>query len=233
MRCVNPLKIIPEIRGTVMRRIVVHTQQWSSLVLFLVVICLSPLLTAYAVRGESAAATQQVLTAPQGQKPLVVFYSRTGKTKTVANALAKRLSCDTEEIQSTEERTGILGAFTCVLDQLLDRYDQILPYNKDLSNYNPIIIATPIWLGKLSSPIRTFIKQTSLKDKEVYLALTFNGRLTEEKEKLITESLAAQGIASKAIYKIITKEKTEEDIVKDLNLQLEEKPIRTAIRGSM
>jgi flavodoxin len=216
-----------------MRRTAVKNQHWSKLVLCLVVLCLSPLLTAYAVWGESDAVLQQVLTAPQGQKPLVVFYSRTGKTKIVANALAKRFACDIEEIQSTEDRTGILGAFTCVLDQLLDRDDNVLPYNKDLSNYNPIIIATPIWLGKLSSPIRTFIKQTGLKDKEVYLALTFNGRLTEEKEKLIIESLAAQGITPQGIYKIITKEKTEEDMVKDLNRQLEEKPVRTAMIESM
>lgn len=34
-------------------------------------------------------------------------------------------------------------------------------------------------------------------------------------------------------YKIITKEKTEEEIVKDLNLQLEEKPVQTVISESM
>ena len=212
-----------------MRRIAVNKQYWLLLVVCLVVLYLPQLLTVYA----SEEAFHQELTAPQGQKPLVVFYSRSGKTKIVASALAKRYSCDIEEIQSTEERTGIMGAFTCVLDQLLDRDDQILPYNKELSNYNPIILATPIWLGKLSSPIRTFIKQTGLKDKEVYLALTFNGRLTEEKEKLLIEALAAQGITPRGIYKIITKEKTEEDIVKDLNRQLEDKPVRIAISGSM
>jgi multimeric flavodoxin WrbA len=209
-----------------------HKQRWSTLVLLLVVLSFSPFAAASSVTGQSETPPTSLTAAP-GQKPLVVFYSRTGKTRIVANALAQHFSCAIEEIQSTEDRTGILGAFTCVLDQLLDRDDYLLPYSKDLSAYNPIIIATPIWLGKLSSPIRTFIKQTGLKDKEVYLALTFNGRLTDEKEKLLTESLAAHGITLKGIYKIITKEKTEEDIAQDLSRQLEEKPVHTAASGSL
>ena len=215
-----------------MSQIAMREQRWSRLILLLVILCIIPLFPGYSALGESETAPQAV-TAPQEQKPLVVFYSRTGKTKIVANALAQHLSCDSKEIKSTEHRDGILGAITCVLDQLLDRDDTHLPYNKDLSANNPVIIATPIWLGKLSSPIRTFIKQAGLKNKEVYLFLTFNGRLTEEKEKLLLEDLAAQGITPKGVYKIITKEKTEDDLVKELTRQLEENPVRTAISGAM
>jgi multimeric flavodoxin WrbA len=209
-----------------------HKKGWSIRVLLLVVLSYAPFAPASSATGQSETAPPSLTAAP-AQKPLVVFYSRTGKTKIVANALAQHFSCDSEELQSTEDRTGILGAFTCVLDQLLDRDDILLPYNKDLSAYNPVIIATPIWLGNLSSPIRTFMKQAGLKDKEVYLVLTFNGRLTEEKEKLVKESLATQGITPREIYKIITKEKTEEDLIKELNRQLQEKPVRTAVSGSL
>jgi multimeric flavodoxin WrbA len=209
-----------------------HKKGWLTLVLLLVVLAFSPFVPPSSVTGQSETPPSS-LTAAAGQKPLVVFYSRTGKTRIVANALVQHFSCDIEEIKSTEDRAGILGAFTCVLDQLLDRDDYLLPYNKDLSAYNPVIIATPIWLGNLSSPIRTFIKQTGLKDKDVYLVLTFNGRLTEEKEKLVKESLATQGINPREIYKVITKEKAEEDLVKELNRQLEEKPLRAVTSGSL
>lgn len=40
---------------------------------------------------------------------LVVFYSRTGNTKKVAEALARELKCDTDEILETKSRKGILG----------------------------------------------------------------------------------------------------------------------------
>ena len=102
-----------------------------------------------------------------------------------------------------------------------------------MRGYNPIIIATPIWLGRLSSPVRTFIKQTNLKGKEVYLVLTYNGRLTEEKEKILLDDLTAQGITLRGLYKIITKEKTEDEIIKDLNLKLDDTPIRIMISGAM
>jgi hypothetical protein len=49
----------------------------------------------------------------------------------------------------------------------------------------------------------------------------------------VKESLATQGINPREIYKVITKEKAEEDLVKELNRQLEEKPLRAVTSGSL
>ena len=170
-------------------------------------------------------AIQENVPSSEGSKPIIVYYSRTGKTRIVANTLKDQLSCEIEEIKSTEDREGFWGVITCVLDSILDRDDVIEPFNKDLKGYNPIIIASPIWIGKLSSPARTFIKQTELKDKEVDIFLTYNGRLTEEKEKALEDRIISQGIELKNLYKIITKEKTEEEIQKEVITQMNERPI--------
>jgi len=138
-----------------------------------------------------------------------------------------QLSCETAEIKSIEDRSGFFGVLTCVLDQLLERDAQIEPLKKDVTVYNPIIIATPIWLGKLSSPARTFIKQSGLNGKEVYIVLTYNGSLTEEKENILKEGLTSQGINLKELYKVVTKEKTDEEIKKDICTQLEKRSIAT------
>ena len=42
-------------------------------------------------------------------KALVVYFSRTGGTKKVAEAISNILSCDIEEIVDTKDRTGLLG----------------------------------------------------------------------------------------------------------------------------
>ena len=42
-------------------------------------------------------------------KMLVVFYSRTGNTRKVAEELEKVLECDMEEIIDTKNRSGSLG----------------------------------------------------------------------------------------------------------------------------
>lgn len=208
-------------------------QRYLILMLFQSALLLVWLLNTAETWGGVDERFHQALSAPSGQQPLVVFYSRTGKTKIAAQGLANKFSCTVEELQSTENREGLLGAFTCVLDQLLDRDDQLLPCNKDMSSYNPIIIAAPIWLGRLSSPVRTFLKQSNLRGKEVYIFLTYNGRLTEEKEKTLLDDLTAQGITPRGLYKIITKEKTDDEIIQDLNLQLHDKPIRLMINGAM
>jgi flavodoxin len=170
-------------------------------------------------------AIQENFPSSEGSKPIIVYYSRTGKTRIVANALKEQLTCEIAEIKSTEDREGFWGVITCVLDSLLDRDDIIEPFNKDLKGYNPIIIASPIWIGKLSSPARTFIKQAELKDKEVDIFLTYNGKLTEEKEKALEDKITSQGIELKCLYKIITKEKTEEEVQKEVITQLNERPI--------
>jgi hypothetical protein len=85
-------------------------------------------------------------------------------------------------------------------------------------------MASPIWIGKLSSPARTFIKQGGLKDKEVYLFISYNGNLTDEKEGAIKKEIASQNITLKGLYKIVTKEKTEDDIRKEVSTLLENIP---------
>ena len=42
-------------------------------------------------------------------KPLVVFYSRTGTTKKVAETISSILKCDVEEVFDTKNRAGVLG----------------------------------------------------------------------------------------------------------------------------
>jgi flavodoxin len=42
-------------------------------------------------------------------KTLVVYYSRTGTTRKVAEAIAGILRCDIEEVVDTKKRSGILG----------------------------------------------------------------------------------------------------------------------------
>ena len=170
-------------------------------------------------------AIQENVSSPEESKPIVVYYTRTGTSRIVANILKDKFSCEITEIKSTEDRDGYLGAFTCVLDSLLDRDDIIEPFNKDLKGYSPIIIATPIWLGKISSPVRTLIKQAGLKDKDLYLFIAYHGRLTEEKEQALEDWITAQGINLKRLYKINTKEKKDDEIQKEVITQLNENPI--------
>ena len=196
----------------------------------IVLVCSLFIISLPAYPPNSAAAEESLqagMLNSENDKPLIVCYSRTGTSRIVADALMEYLSGTIEEIQSTKNRDGLLGVFTCVLDQLLDRDAILKPFDKDTKDYNPVIIVAPIWIGKISSPARTFIKQSGLQGKDVYLILTYNGSLTEDKEKAIEETITAQEITLKGLYKIITKEQTADEIRKELHNQLEKKPLMT------
>ena len=115
-------------------------------------------------------------------KPLVLFYSRAGTTRTVALEIANQLSWEVEEVISRKNR-NYFGTVTCVFDQLFDRDDDTEPVRRDLSRYNPVLIASPVWIHKISSPMRTVLKQSQLENKDVFLVLTNNGNFDDENEK--------------------------------------------------
>ena len=201
------------------------TRLTITLIVFLFSIFCFPVLNDSRVIADPS--IQKDILSSDNSHPLVVYYSRSGKTRIAASELTDNLSCETAEIKSIEDRSGFFGILTCVLDQVLAREAQIEPLKKDVKGYNPIIIATPIWLGKLSSPARTFIKQSDLQGKEIYILLTYNGSFTEEKENALKEGVTSQRINLKELYKVVTKEKTDEEIKKDISTQLEKRPIAT------
>ena len=163
--------------------------------------------------AEAAHLTRVAQTKNDGN--LIAYYSRSGKTRMVALELQKLVSGDVCEVASKIDRSG-LGVFTCVLDQLLNRDGEYAPVTKDMQRYNSIIVASPVWIQKLASPMRSFLKKQNLQGKEVYLFLTYSGHLSEDKEKAIADEIKAGGIKLKNVFKIVTKEKTDAEIKKEL-----------------
>lgn len=161
-------------------------------------------------------------------QPLVLYYSRSGTTRTVATELARNLSCDLEEVVSKKNRF-FLGTLTCIHDQLFDRDDDMEPVKKDLSIYNQFIIASPVWVHQISSPMRTFLKYSGLKGKTVCLVLTNNGNYDEEDQTDIIKSLESYGIGVCVCLGVCTNGKSNDELrqharslVKDISLAVYE-----------
>jgi flavodoxin len=90
-------------------------------------------------------------------KILVVYYSRTGRTKQVAEAVAAGLEADLVPIEDVDDRTGALGYFWSGRDALFGRRGSIHPTETDPAGYDLVIVGTPVWSGRLSTPVRTYI----------------------------------------------------------------------------
>ena len=98
-------------------------------------------------------------------KTLVAYYSRTGNTKKVAEALAESLNADIEAIVSDTKAKG-MGRLA--MQAFLRVHAKIAQTTNNAASYDVVVIGSPVWAGKMSSPIRTYLAQN--KDKFTSIA---------------------------------------------------------------
>ncbi|MCX5902130.1 MAG: hypothetical protein NTV89_01385 [Proteobacteria bacterium] len=191
------------------------------LVLFLCFLFLPAMPGPETVSAQSA----QPAAAIQTPKPLIVYYSLTGKNKIISAELQKQLNAPVAEPKTASERPGIWGFIVSGYENFFDKDAELQPFTTDIATHSPIIICSPVWMGKLSSPARTILKNPAFKGKEVYIFASFNGHWAEEKEAEQVKNLAGSGIIVKGVYRMVVGGKTEEEIKKEVVKQLEKKPI--------
>lgn len=100
-------------------------------------------------------------------KTLVAYYSFTNNVRTIVNELATQKEVDVVEIQPIEEGLDYAANNYALGTQLLnaikadpndaDSYPAIKAVSVDLSQYNDIIIATPLWWSQMAAPMQTFL----------------------------------------------------------------------------
>ncbi len=122
-------------------------------------------------------------------KSLVVFYSRTGTTKRVAESISNLLKCDVEEVIDTKNRKGPLGYLKSGSDAMSKKLTVIKDVKYEPSSYDMIIIGTPVWAGTMSTPIRTYISQYKNSFKKVAFFCTGES----ENEKIFNDMRALCG----------------------------------------
>jgi flavodoxin len=148
-----------------------------------------------------------------GSDTLIVYYTRSGNNEGIAEYIQANIpNSQIAALTTEDDRSGFFGFITCMLDQWLDRNASINDLSLQTSDKSVIIICAPIWLQNLSSPARTFIKQVDLKDKAVYLFISYGGRLKEEKQQAIGQWVKDQGVMLKGIYGSAVGGKTADEI---------------------
>lgn len=110
-------------------------------------------------------------------KMLVVFYSQTGSTREVAESISKSFNCDIEEIKEKEHRKGIFKNIIEIKDAILGNEVDICDCERDPSEYDVVIIGTPVWASHITPAIRTYISKN--KDK-IKCTAFFNTHGTEK-----------------------------------------------------
>ena len=86
-------------------------------------------------------------------KTLAVCYSKTGTTKTVADAVVKKLNCDLDELSFDEKIKKVTGA-------------------RNPADYDRVILLSPIWAFSLSEPMKLYLEKHKSDIKMYSLVVT-------------------------------------------------------------
>lgn len=112
-------------------------------------------------------------------KAIVIYYSYSGNTKNIALHIAEALNADTAVIDTVK---AYEGDYDAVVKQGKDEINKgfkppIKPINVDLSQYDTIILGTPVWWYTFAPAVKTFIESNNLAGKTIYPFATNGGWL--------------------------------------------------------
>ncbi len=108
---------------------------------------------------------------------IVIYYSRTGNTKLVADTIAEKTGAETIEIKDKTSRSGGFGYIKGAVDALRNKETEIEPELVDLKDYEEVYVGSPVWASKPTPAIIELINNTDFTDKNVitYVTLKSSG----------------------------------------------------------
>ncbi len=103
-------------------------------------------------------------------KTLVVCYSNSGTTMSVAECIAQDLRADLDAIEEVKARPPLIfagrkskatvGAFMrAALAAVFGRCSKIAETRIDPSGYDLVVVGTPVWAGSLAPAVRSYLKR--------------------------------------------------------------------------
>lgn len=132
-------------------------------------------------------------------RTLVVYYSRSGNTRRVARAIAAGLQADIEELADPMERQGRWGYLRCTFEALFARPVRLRALAHDPGAYDLVIVGTPVWVGRPSSVVRTFLERYRHRLPGVAFFITHGGSARERVLATMTELAGSYPVATMAV----------------------------------
>ena len=92
---------------------------------------------------------------------LCVYYSRTGNTEKLVREIAQELQCECVRLDDGVDRSGLAGWLRSGMQAMARQVPEVQDIKTvlPLSAYDLVIIGTPVWAGRCSAPVRSFLKK--------------------------------------------------------------------------
>ncbi len=92
-------------------------------------------------------------------KVLIVYYSRTGTARQVAQQLQQLSGWAMTEVRDVHPRAGFSGDLRCIVDSLFGRAAPFTIDGPPIEDFEHIVVVTPIWVDGLASPMRAMLRR--------------------------------------------------------------------------
>jgi len=140
-------------------------------------------------------------------KILIVYYSKTGKTKEIAHTMANELADGNEvklrRIKMKTERNLLVTYLLDTKKAIRREKPEIEVIDYDHRDYDFIFLGTPVWSSKPAPAINTYLDKSNFRDKRVALFVTLRMMGGEKVVGILTEEIEKKG--GKVIDSIIIK----------------------------
>ena len=104
----------------------------------------------------------------------VIYYSLEGNVRTAAERLAARLGAEIFEVRTTKAypTKGLLKFISGGKDSTFGANPAIEPLGLDPASYDLVVVALPMWAGKVAAPINSLLKGVDLTGSKVALVVS-------------------------------------------------------------
>ncbi len=120
-------------------------------------------------------------------KKIFIYYSLTNNGDVVAKNL-KEKGFEIRKVVTKKKypNNRFLMIMAGGYKATFNKKDKLLEFDKDIKDYDKIVIGSPIWNDRISAPINSVISLLDLKDKDlsfVFYSASGNGNHAKEKVK--------------------------------------------------
>ena len=119
---------------------------------------------------------------------LCIYYSRTGNTKSTMEEIAQVLDAELVELWDGVARGGWQGWLRCGLDAMRKNTRSVkkLETKRPLGDYRLVIVGSPVWAGRCSCVVRSFLKEYGKTLQNTAYIIT---RSSEDKSEEVFEQM--------------------------------------------
>lgn len=132
-------------------------------------------------------------------KKIVIYYSYGGNTRKIAERIQEILGADIKEIETGEPYNG---SYDDVVEQGQREVNsgfmpEIKHMDIDLSQYDTVILGTPVWWYTFAPAMKTFLNKVDLSGKKIYPFATnggWIGHTFKDVEEICAQAQVQQGL---------------------------------------